>query len=154
MYGKIIIHCDLKVLTGMHIGATDAFSAIGAVDSPAVRDPMTQKPIVPGSSLKGKLRTMLARSICRDVKLPKFDDDNEVILRMFGSAKPVRRSRLQFSDCFVIGGDEFKEIALTEVKTGKRNQPRDVNSKSAPDRARGRGRQVRRAHSIRRDEPG
>lgn len=117
MYGKIIIHCDLKVLTGMHIGATDAFSAIGAVDSPAVRDPMTQKPIVPGSSLKGKLRTMLARSICRDVKLPNFDDDNEVILRMFGSAKPVRRSRLQFSDCFVINGDEFKEIALTEVKT-------------------------------------
>lgn len=117
MYGKIIIHCDLKVLTGMHIGATDAFSAIGAVDSPVVRDPMTQKPIVPGSSLKGKLRTMLARSICRDVKLPKFDDDNEVILRMFGSAKPVRRSRLQFSDCFVINGDEFKEIALTEVKT-------------------------------------
>lgn len=117
MYGKIIIHCDLKVLTGMHIGATDAFSAIGAVDSPVVRDPMTQKPIVPGSSLKGKLRTMLARSICRDVKLPKFDDDNEVILRMFGSAKPVRRSRLQFSDCFVINDDEFKEIALTEVKT-------------------------------------
>ena len=39
MYGKIIIHCDLKVLTGMHIGATDAFSAIGAVDSPVVRDP-------------------------------------------------------------------------------------------------------------------
>ena len=37
MYGKIIIHCDLKVLTGMHIGATDAFSAIGAVDSPVVR---------------------------------------------------------------------------------------------------------------------
>lgn len=31
MYGKIIIHCDLKVLTGMHIGATDAFSAIGAL---------------------------------------------------------------------------------------------------------------------------
>ena len=117
MYGKIIIHCDLKVLTGMHIGASGAFSAIGAVDSPVVRDPMTQKPIVPGSSLKGKLRTMLARSICRDVKLPKFDDDNEVILRMFGSAEPVRRSRLQFSDCFVIGGDEFKEIALTEVKT-------------------------------------
>ena len=94
MYGKIIIHCDLKVLTGMHIGASGAFSAIGAVDSPVVRDPMTQKPIVPGSSLKGKLRTMLARSICRDVKLPKFDDDNEVILRMFGSAEPVRRSRL------------------------------------------------------------
>lgn len=118
MYGKIVIRCDLKVLTGMHIGASGAFSAIGAVDSPVVRDPMTQKPIVPGSSLKGKLRTLLARSLCRDVnKMPKFDDDNEVILRMFGSAQPVRRSRLQSSDCFVQNEELFREIGLTEVKT-------------------------------------
>lgn len=118
MYGKIVIRCDLKVLTGMHIGASGAFSAIGAVDSPVVRDPMTQKPIVPGSSLKGKLRTLLARSLCRDVnKMPKFDDDNEVILRMFGSAQPVRRSRLQFSDCFVQNEESFREIGLTEIKT-------------------------------------
>ena len=31
MYGKIVIRCELKVLTGMHIGASGAFSAIGAV---------------------------------------------------------------------------------------------------------------------------
>ena len=34
MYGKILIQCDLIVRTGMHIGASGAFSAIGAVDSP------------------------------------------------------------------------------------------------------------------------
>ena len=49
MYGKIVIRCELKVLTGMHIGASGTFSAIGAVDSPVVRDPMTQKPILPGA---------------------------------------------------------------------------------------------------------
>ena len=38
MYGKILIQCDLIVRTGMHIGASGAFSAIGAVDSPVVRD--------------------------------------------------------------------------------------------------------------------
>ena len=77
MYGKIVIRCELKVLTGMHIGASGAFSAIGAVDSPVVRDPMTQKPILPGSSLKGKLRTMLARSLCRDINnMPEFDRDD------------------------------------------------------------------------------
>ncbi len=118
MYGKIVIRCELKVLTGMHIGASGAFSAIGAVDSPVVRDPMTQKPILPGSSLKGKLRTMLARSLCRDINtMPEFDGDDEVILRLFGSAEPVRRSRLQFSDCFVINDDQFREIGLTEIKT-------------------------------------
>ena len=39
MYGKILIQCDLEVRTGMHIGGSSAFSAIGAVDSPVVRDP-------------------------------------------------------------------------------------------------------------------
>ena len=34
MSGKLIIRCELEVLTGMHIGGTDIFSAIGAVDSP------------------------------------------------------------------------------------------------------------------------
>ena len=41
MYGKILIRCDLEVRTGMHIGGSSAFSAIGAVDSPVVRDPYT-----------------------------------------------------------------------------------------------------------------
>ena len=118
MYGKIVICCELKVITGLHIGASGAFSAIGAVDSPVIRDPMTQLPIVPGSSLKGKLRTLLARSLCRDIEhMPKFDEDDEAILRLFGSAKPVRRSRLQFSDCFVCNQEEFAEFGITEVKT-------------------------------------
>ena len=87
MYGKIVILCEMKVVTGLHIGASGAFSAIGAVDSPVIRDPMTQMPIVPGSSLKGKLRTLLARSLCRDIQaMPKFDEDDPVILRMFGSS--------------------------------------------------------------------
>ena len=42
MYGKILIRCDLEVRTGMHIGGSSAFSAIGAVDSPVVRDPYTK----------------------------------------------------------------------------------------------------------------
>ena len=54
MYGKILLKCDLVVLTGMHIGGSSTFSAIGAVDKPVVRDARTGLPIVPGSSLKGK----------------------------------------------------------------------------------------------------
>ena len=117
MYGKIVIRCNLEVLTGMHIGGTSNFSAIGAVDSPVVRDPMTQRPILPGSSLKGKLRTLLARSISKDVVLPECNKDDEAILRMFGASEPVRRSRLQFSDSFVTNADKLKDIGLTEVKT-------------------------------------
>lgn len=67
-----------------------------------IRDPLTQRPIVPGSSLKGKLRTLLVRSDSYQKgngieKLPEIDQEPEEILRLFGCANPVRRSRLQFS---------------------------------------------------------
>ncbi len=116
MYGKILIHCKLVVCTGMHIGDSSAFSAIGAVDSQVVRDPLTGLPIVPGSSLKGKLRTLLARSISGDIQhMPKHDDD-ERIKRIFGSSSPVQAARMQFADCFVSNADAMRRIGITEVK--------------------------------------
>ena len=117
MYGKILIRCDLIVRTGMHIGGSSAFSAIGAVDSPVVRDPYTGLPIVPGSSLKGKLRTLLARSLCQDIENLSADDAR--ILRLFGSAEPVRCSRLQFADAFLTNAEALsnKGVRVTEIKT-------------------------------------
>ena len=120
MYGKILIRCDLEVRTGMHIGGSSAFSAIGAVDSPVVRDPYTGLPIVPGSSLKGKLRTLLARSLCQDIEnMPDLSADDARILRLFGSAEPVHRSRLQFADAFLTNAEALsnKGVRVTEVKT-------------------------------------
>lgn len=121
MYGKILIRCDLEVRTGMHIGGSSAFSAIGAVDSPVVRDPYTGYPIVPGSSLKGKLRTLLARSVYQDIdamaKAGNCNKDPEQILRLFGASEPVRRSRLQFADAFLTNAKELSNVGVTEVKT-------------------------------------
>lgn len=126
MYGKIIISCRLRVLTGLHIGGSGSFSPIGAVDSPVITDPITNKPIVPGSSLKGKMRTLLVKSIVKD-KLPNIENDPQEVQRLFGSAisksksdKNVSavqyQSRLQFADAHVCNADKFKEIGLTEVK--------------------------------------
>lgn len=49
MYGKIIIHCVLTVKTGLHIGDSSAFSAIGAVDSPVVRALTPIGPLFPAA---------------------------------------------------------------------------------------------------------
>ena len=118
MVGKLLIQSRLKVLTGMHIGGSDVFSAIGAIDSPVVSDPRTMRSIIPGSSLKGKLRTLLARSFSGNTaKLPQHNKDNIRILRLFGSSEsPIRKSRLQFSDAFVANEASFGDIPLTEVK--------------------------------------
>lgn len=116
MYAKVIIQFDLEVVTGMHIGGSSTFSAIGAVDSPVIRDPLTGRPIVPGSSLKGKLRTLLARSFAGDIeKMPEFEWDEPAVLRMFGSTSA--RSRLQFADAFVSNLDHMQAVGLTEVKS-------------------------------------
>ena len=135
MCGKILITCSLVVRTGLHIGGSGIFSPIGAVDSPVIRDPLTQRPIVPGSSLKGKLRTLLVRSDSYQKgngieSLPEIDQEPEVILRLFGCATPVRRSRLQFSDCFVTNAEEMDAVGLTEVKT--ENAISRINSVANP----------------------
>ena len=116
MYTKILIQFDLEVVTGMHIGGSSTFSAIGAVDSPVIRDALTGRPIVPGSSLKGKLRTLLARSFAKDIQqMPDFKDDQPLVRRMFGSTSA--RSRLQFADAFVRNVEQMKAVGLTEVKS-------------------------------------
>ncbi len=117
MAGKLLIQCDLVTITGLHIGGTDTFSAIGAIDSPVIRDAYTGRPIVPGSSLKGKLRSLLARSLASDIeKMPDFNQDDDRIKRLFGSSKPVHMARVQFSDCYIINYDQMKQVGLTEVK--------------------------------------
>ena len=54
MFAKVEITGTLAVVTGLHIGDSPAFSAIGAVDAPVIKDTLTGMPIIPGSSLKGK----------------------------------------------------------------------------------------------------
>lgn len=125
MYAKLMIKSQLEVLTGMHIGGSSTYSAIGAVDSPVIDDPKTRQPIIPGSSLKGKLRTLLVRSIVKDIsKMPAPNDDPITVRRLFGSGagnsksenNSVIKARLQFADAFICNADEFKETGFTEVK--------------------------------------
>ena len=48
--------------------------------------------------------------------MPDFKNDEAPILRLFGSADPVRAARLQFADCFVNNKERMKSVGLTEVK--------------------------------------
>lgn len=61
--GKIILRGVMVCDTGLHIGAAGNNLDIGGLDSPVVRDPVTREPYVPGSSLKGKMRSLLERRL-------------------------------------------------------------------------------------------
>ena len=59
--GRVFITFNVKAVTGLHIGGSDAGIEIGGVDKTVVRDPLTNRPFIPGSSLKGKLRSLLEK---------------------------------------------------------------------------------------------
>jgi len=57
--GNVILKGKLECITGLHIGGSKEKFEIGGVDSPVIRDPNTLYPYIPGSSLKGKMRSLL-----------------------------------------------------------------------------------------------
>ncbi|MCL4520723.1 MAG: type III-A CRISPR-associated RAMP protein Csm3 [Firmicutes bacterium] len=53
------VRARLTCVTGCHVGGGRDTLEIGGVDNPVVRHPTTQLPYLPGSSLKGKFRSLL-----------------------------------------------------------------------------------------------
>lgn len=51
--------------TGLHIGGLNNQIKIGGVDSEVIKHPVTQEPYIPGSSLKGKMRSQLEKKLGR-----------------------------------------------------------------------------------------
>lgn len=52
----------LTLLSGARIGGSDDMLQIGGTDLTCIKDPATGKPYIPGSSLKGKMRSALEKS--------------------------------------------------------------------------------------------
>jgi|SRR5579864_2135333 len=84
------IQGTMTCLTGLHIGAGKDDIEIGGTDNPIIRDPVTDLPYVPGSSLKGKLRaTLELRDGHYDSKGEPLGDAQPtcLICRVFGPHK-------------------------------------------------------------------
>jgi CRISPR-associated RAMP protein, csm3 family len=125
MFGKLEISGCIESLTGLHIGGGSQFAAIGAVDSVVVRDVDDDLPMIPGSSLKGKLRSLLAKQLNDGLLLQAHNDDAPVIKRLFGHSNKSKdecpkTGRLYFSDIFLSNESksrlESEDIEATEVK--------------------------------------
>jgi CRISPR-associated protein Csm3 len=73
LMGRVFVTFDIHVKTGLHIGGSDAGIQIGGVDNTVIRDPMTNRPYIPGSSLKGKMRSLLDKYEGNSINFPKGD---------------------------------------------------------------------------------
>lgn len=139
-YGKLIIEGELYCETGMHIGSGKELMEIGGLDSPVVRDPITREPYIPGSSLKGKLRTLLekqqfaanihkawdeyfnkiVKSGGREIRHHECGQDDCTVCRLFGASQgngvnDNSPARLAVSDAHLT--KESKQL-LENIDTG------------------------------------
>ena len=67
LQGKIFIRGEIETTTGLHIGGSAGELDIGGVDNPVIRNPLTREPFIPGSSLRGKMRSLLDRHHSREL---------------------------------------------------------------------------------------
>jgi CRISPR-associated protein Csm3 len=58
LQGRVFLTFDLKTETGLHIGGSDEGISIGGVDKTVIRNPLDNRPYIPGSSLRGKIRSL------------------------------------------------------------------------------------------------
>ncbi len=136
----------LELVTGLHIGASNAEMHIGGTDNPVVAHPLTREPYIPGSSLKGKLRSLLEWELgsvavtegnplgFRDLARLPADrrEHGKRLLQLFGGApesggtntalvQEIGPTRLAFWDCSLetawVSEMKDRALPLTEVKT-------------------------------------
>lgn len=120
-YSKVKISATICLESGLHIGGSSAYAAIGAMDSPVIKDPITNLPIIPGSSLKGKIRSLLSKTSYNHNTSSDLGLDSDEISRLFGNAKKkdFKMGRLVFRDCQLTNKEELEKNgarSFTEVK--------------------------------------
>ncbi len=89
---KIIIEGTINAVTGLHIGGTNNSMSIGELDNAVIRNPITRDPYIPGSSLKGKMRSLLEVasgtigdvSMGRDIKNTPTNNPKHLAAQLFG----------------------------------------------------------------------
>lgn len=126
--GKYIFRGEMVAVSGLHVGAQGSGIEIGGIDNPVIRDPLTHEPYVPGSSIRGKLRTLHERRLNMrfdaaggsGIFRHECDDPRCKSCRVFGSAKGQGRKtnmpgRLAVRDAYLT---QEALIRLQKIDTG------------------------------------
>lgn len=105
----------IRLQSGLHIGSGDSEMHIGGTDSPVIKNPITHEPYIPGSSIKGKIRSMLEwKSGAVKEKVLGYGDYQR--LSQSTSTKDQAQSVKKIVQLFgVSGGDNLKEEEAREI---------------------------------------
>ncbi len=126
LYGRIILEGNIAALTGLHIGGSPGALAIGGVDLPVIRNPVNQEPYIPGSSLKGKMRSLWEkatgarqnRGIGKGVTIHACDTKAEYskcpVCQIYGT---LGQNEAAFPTRIVVRDVPLDESSLQDVRT-------------------------------------
>jgi CRISPR-associated protein Csm3 len=129
----------IELKSGLRIGGGGSEIKIGGVDNPVIKNPLTNEPYIPGSSLKGKIRTLLEWQLGligeRGKPYSIIDSTGNIrqerwgveLVKLFGNGTTIKNrqiaqqigpTRVSFADSFLLNRQELlHRSGLTEEKT-------------------------------------
>jgi CRISPR-associated protein Csm3 len=131
--GKLILEGEIQCQTGLHIGAGKGSLEIGGADNPVVKDAFGV-PYIPGSSLRGRLRSLLEQSLGltapselvyvskrrgQEVRIHQSDRPDDEVCLLFGRS-PARVEK--------VSGEASESAAATPARLTVYDSPLVVDS--------------------------
>lgn len=133
-----ILKGEFELLSGMRIGGSDDVLQIGGVDLTCIKDPGTGRPYIPGSSIKGRMRSGLEKRLgwvgrklgdpcgCSEFQCP--------VCLIFGPHMNTKHNlgptRIIIRDAHLVGDGSFtienKTESVNNRATGAAAHPRTV----------------------------
>ena len=139
LIGKLILEGEMHCETGLHIGAGKGSLEIGGSDNPVVKDAQG-RPYIPGSSLRGKIRSLLeqysgaavpselvylSRRKGQEVRIHQSDRPDDEICLLFGrNAGRMER----------VTGDPLDSHNATPARLAVFDAPLEIESITPPMR--------------------
>lgn len=135
---KIFFKAEIKAESGLHIGGSNLAMAIGGADAIVIRDVLTQEPLIPGSSVKGKMRSLTEKllgayqeanmgAIKSGPYTKILGNSKDIIPMLYGSAEGndknipsriiVRDARMLANSVEDLRNSDHTDMLFTEVKT-------------------------------------
>ncbi len=144
LYGRVFIVCEIEAKSGLHIGGAESSLAIGGVDNVVIRDPLSGRPYIPGSSLKGKMRSQMEkfhgllqnRRIGQEVRIHTCDNEKDyaqcIVCHIYGLPGEMGFST---STRLVVRDVPLTEESVQRLETAKTDLPfTEVKWEAAIDR--------------------
>lgn len=112
-----VIKGYILIKSGLHIGGNKDSMQIGGIDNPVIKNPITNLPYIPGSSLKGKMRFLLEHyyGLVKTGEIPDVrkkgsnsDWEKNLVAVMFGhmEKESTYPTRVIFRDGNLVGAIE------------------------------------------------